>query len=48
VITAAAGMTLRPPGGGTSFILAEQNRIVTVHLIGAQDPHQPNSIFIET
>jgi hypothetical protein len=48
VITAAAGMTLRPPGGGTSFTLAEQNRIVTVHLIGAQDPHQPNSIFIET
>lgn len=46
-LVAGAGMTLRAPGGATSFVLGELNRIVTLHLTGTGDPNQPGSIYVE-
>ena len=46
-IRAAAGMTLVAPGGVDPYVITQVNRVVTVHVTAADDPHQPDRVYIE-
>lgn len=46
-IRAGAGMTLEAPGRVAPYAITQRNRIVTVHVTAADDPQQPNHVYIE-
>ncbi len=46
-IRAGAGMTLAAPGGVDPYVIVEANRIVTLTVTAADDPYQPNRIYVQ-
>lgn len=46
-IRAGTGMTLAAPGQVNPYVITQRNRVVTVHITAADDPWQPNHVYIE-
>ncbi len=41
------GMTMISPSGVVPYVIAQQGKIVTVHVTGSADPQQPDHVYIE-
>lgn len=47
IIQAGTGMTAQFPGGGSSYTITQQRKIVTLHITSAFQANEPNTIYLE-